>query len=492
MRYKQKEINNLLQSIEGIVWEADWHTGQFIFISQQILPILGFAPEDWLGLPHFWAARAHPDDREVAARYAELLNGELKSGLFEYRIMRADGHIAWVRDSVSVIYRRNKPSLLLGIMLDVTVTKRLREMERLEGDILRLNSDLNIPLREVLNTYLMGLEGFFPQMLSCIHRVKNGRLTNGVSPSLPPAYVELIEGVAVGEDQGSCGSAAAIGQQVIVGDIANDPKWDTRKAKALEYQLRACWSNPVIDSDGKVMATVSMYYKDPKLPSEEELQVMERATALLRIILENRQKTEIIRDANLMMLQSQELAHFGNWRWDIQQDVVSWSPALYTIYGLNQNEFKATFAGYQERLHPDDRARVYQLIENVLHSREDTEFEERIIRPDGEVRFLRSWARLKIDRSGTPVEMIGACLDITEKVSHIAAIEMRNRQLEEIAWVQSHLIRSPLANIMGLIDLIKGAPARDTETDKLLDYLLLSARELDEQIHNICKETNPE
>ncbi|MGZ3873899.1 MAG: PAS domain-containing protein, partial [Mucilaginibacter sp.] len=151
----------------------------------------------------------------------------------------------------------------------------------------------------------------------------------------------------------------------------------------------------------------------------------------------------------------------------------------------------ATFAGYQERLHPDDRARVHQLIENVLITKEDTEFEERIIRPDGEVRFLRSWARLKTDGSGMPVEMIGACLDITEKVSHIAAIELRNRQLEEIAWVQSHLIRSPLAKIMGLIDLVRDASAGDPETNRLLDYLQLAARELDEQIHNISRETNP-
>lgn len=488
MRWKQEEVYSLLQSIEGVVWEKNVDTGQFTFISDQILPILGFSPQTWLGQPDFWETHIHPDDRQVVASYKELLKGELKSRSFEYRIMKADGHIAWVRDNVSIIYRGDKPFLLHGIMQDITITKRLREMERLEGDILRLNSDPNIPLRDVLNTYLQGLEAFFPQMLSCIHRVKNGRLTNGVSPSLPRKYVEAIEGISIGENQGSCGMAAAIKRQIIVGDIKTDPKWNNHKSIALKYQLHACWSNPVINADGDVMATISMYYKEPKLPSEEELQVMERTTALLRIILENRQKTDIIRDANLMMLQSQELAHFGNWRWDIQQDIVSWSSALYMIYGLDPKDFKATFAAYQERLHPEDRPRVYQLIENILRLKEDAEFEERIIRPDGEIRYLRSWARLKTDKSGTPIEMIGACLDITEEVSHIEAIELRNRQLKEIAWVQSHVIRSPLAKIMALIDLIKGTSAEDPEKDKLLDYLLSSAQELDKQITLICEE----
>jgi len=487
MRYKQKETYSVLQLIEGIVWEADALTGRITFISDQLLPILGFLPKDWVGQPVFWETHIHPDDRQLATDYKALPNHESKGRSFEYRIIKADGLVAWVRDKVSVIYREGKPFLLRGIMQDITVTQRLREMERLEGDVLRLNSNINIPLRDVLNTYLKGLEAFFPKMLSCIHWVKNNRLTNGLSPSLPRKYLETMEGIPIGKNQGSCGEAVATKQQVIVGNIATDPKWEKYKSIALEHQLHACWSNPVINTDGEVMATVSMYYREPNLPTEEELQVMEKATALLRVILENRQKTDIISDAHLMMLQSQELAHFGNWRWDIHSDTVSWSSALYMIYGLDPKDFKATFAGYLERLYPEDRTRVYQLIENVISSKQDAEFEERIIRPDGEMRYLRSWARLKTDQNGMPVEMIGACLDITEKVGHIEAIELRNSQLKEIAWVQSHLIRSPLANVIALIDLIKGGSAEDTEKDKLLDYLLSSALELDEQINNICK-----
>jgi PAS domain S-box-containing protein len=483
---RTEEIYDLLQSIDGIVWEAETELGRITFVSDQLSPVLGYTPEDWLGKSGFWTSHIHPEDRQFGEGYKKLLNGELKNGSFEYRIMKADGQVAWIKDKVSVVYDQTTP-FLRGIIQDITITKRLMEMERLESDILRLNSDLNIPLNVVLNTYLQGLEGFFPKMLSCVHRVKNGRLTNGVSPSLQQAYIETIEGFPIGENEGSCGAAATIKQQVIVGDIATDPKWEKHKSIALHYQLKACWANPVINADGEVMATVSMYYKEPKLPSEEELQVIERATALLRIILDNRQKTDIINDAHLMMLQSQELANFGNWRWDIQLDVVSWSPALYNIYGLDRMGFKATFAGYQERLHPDDRTRVQQLIGNVLQTKEGAEFEERIIRPNGEMRYLRSWARLKTDQAGVPTEMIGACLDITEEVARIEAIELQNHQLKEIAWVQSHVIRSPLTKIIALIDLIKDASADDADKDKLLDYLLLSAHELDKQINSICK-----
>jgi PAS domain S-box-containing protein len=428
MMHKQEEMDSLLQLIEAVVWEADIVSGQFTFISDRVLEILGFPPGQVLGKPGFWGFCVHPDDRHIIAGYQDLLNGDFKSRSFKYRIIKSNGHIAWVRDNVSIVYRDDK-SLARGIMLDITITERLLEMERLEGDILRLNSDVDTPLQEVLHTYLSGLEALFPQMLACTHRVKNGRLVGGVSASLDSEYLDALDGTPIGKNVGSCGSAAALNRQIIVKDIATDPKWEDHRSLALKYQLRACWSNPVTAANGEVLATVSMYYKEPKMPSEEELKAMERATALLRVILENRHRADIINEGNLLMLQSQELAHFGNWHWDIQQDVVRWSPALYSIYGLNPDEFKATFAGYQERLHPDDRIRIYQTIENVLKSKLDAEFEERIIRPNGEVRHLRSWAKLRSDPQGHPVEMIGACLDITEKVKQMEAIEHRTRQL---------------------------------------------------------------
>ncbi|RYU90358.1 PAS domain S-box protein [Mucilaginibacter terrigena] len=485
MKDNPEQLYTLLQSIEGIVWEADAGMQHFAFISDRVQDITGFSSKEWMARPGFWKTRIHPDDLQVVDEYAALQSGAVKSRTFEYRMMCADGQIVWIKDNVSVLCGDKGACLLGGIMLDNTVAERLKALERLERDVLKLNSDLTVTLQNVLLSYLQGLEALFPQMQCSIHRVKNGRLVTGVAPSLPADYMSALAGVDIGKHQGSCGAAAATKQQVIVNDIATDIKWTKFRDLALSYQLKACWANPVIDADGVVMATLAMYYQESKTPTEEELQVMERATALLRIIMENRGKTEIISETNLLMMQSQELAHFGNWRWDVQHDIVSWSPALYNIYGLDPQDFKATFAGYQALLHPDDRTRVRGIIENVLHTREDNNFEERIIRPNGDLRYLRSWAKLKTDSQGMPVEMIGACLDITETVLQVQAIEQRNHQLLEIAWMQSHMIRSPLTRIMALVELIKDPSNTDAEKAEFLDHLLTSAHELDEQVKRI-------
>ena len=483
------QLYSLLQSMGAIVWNADMDMHRFFFIDEQVKVVLGFEPAEWLQVPDFWATRIHPDDRDVVGKYRMLKNDTAPKQIFEYRMISADGTVVWVRDTVSIAYNNEDGFRLCGVMLDVSVTERLHAVEHLERNILHLNSDLSVSLTNVLVAYLKGLEELFPQMLCSIHRIGNGRLTEGLAPSLPPLYMEAISNIVIGENVGSCGAAASLKQQVIVSDIAKDHRWENYRALAEKYHLAACWANPVINGEGNVIAVLGMYYNAPKSPGREELNVMEKATALLRIILENRQQTEVIRDANLLMLQSQELAHFGNWRWDIVNDVVSWSPALYTIYGLDQHNFKATFAGYLERLHPDDRDNIYGIIKQVLDTGVGAEFNERVFRPDGSLRYLRSWAKLKTDTNGKPLEMIGACLDNTEKVLYANAVEQQSRQLLDIAWLQSHSIRSPLVRIMGLADLLCNTPNTEEEQSKLIAYLMASARELDEQIRLISLKT---
>ncbi len=483
------QLYSLLQSINAIVWKADAEMRKFLFIDEHINAVLGYSHNEWLQTQNFWASRLHPDDAAVVEKYKALKDDATAVHVFEYRMLTSSGAIVWIKDTVSLAYSNDAKPRLCGVMQDITITKRLKAVERLERDVLQLNSDLSTPVNQVLLTYMRGLEQLFPQMQCSIHRISNGKLVDGLAPTLSADYMNVLSGHPIGENEGSCGAAAALKQQVIVSDLATDHRWYELRDVTKKYNLAACWSNPVINGNGDVMAVLGMYYSTPKSPGQEEIEVMEKATGLLRIILENRQHTETVRETNLLMQQSQELAHFGNWRWDIVNDVVSWSPALYTIYGLDQRNFKATFAGYLERLHPDDRDEVFGIIKQVLDTGVETEFEERIFRPDGSIRYLRSWAKLKTDANGKPVEMIGACLDNTENVLYANAIELQSRQLLDIAWLQSHAIRSPLVRIMGITDLLRNVHNTEEERQTLFNYLHTSARELDDQIRIISQKT---
>ena len=89
---------------------------------------------------------------------------------------------------------------------------------------------------------------------------------------------------------------------------------------------------------------------------------------------------------------------------------------------------------------------------------------------------------------GTKVNVVIAN-DITERLNYIKAIEEQNNKLKEISWLQSHVIRAPLARIMGLINIIRDIEEDEVEKEKILDYIVLSANELDDVIRNINVKT---
>ena len=315
---------------------------------------------------------------------------------------------------------------------DLTATKFLADLDHLEKEVLELNSRKEIDIDEVLRVYVQGIEGLFRDMKCSVLRVENNRLYNWASQSLPPAYVASINNLEIGPQNGSCGTAAFLKKRVIVSDIEHDPIWARYKHLALPYGLLACWSYPIIDTEGTVMGVFGVYYNSIKMPGEHELVIIERSASILKVILENR---------------------------------------LY-----------AKTIGYLAMLHPGDRERVKDLILDVLKTHRDVTFEERIIRPDGDIRHLKSWGRVILNDAGDPVRMIGACLDITRA-------KATETKMEEIAWMQSHVIRAPLARLMGIIDILQDDIVHGVQKDELLTDMLNSAYELDNIIRNISGKT---
>ncbi len=481
LKDSRNKYQDLVEAVDGIVWEADAQTFTFTFVSEQVYSMLGYTATQWLSEPNFWIDHIHKDDRESAINFCKQQIQNLRSHTFDYRMIRADGNVVWIKDIVTVLCEDGQPKLLRGILVDITETKQLAELDHLEKEVLELNSMQNTGLEEVLNAYVNGIEGLFPNMRFSVLKVQNNKLHKWSAPSLPDVYIDSINGMDIGPEAGSCGTAAYLKETVIVSDIETDPKWAKYKHLALPHNLRACWSYPIIDAKGNVIAAFAVYYNTVKSPGPEELNIIDRSSAILKVILENRIFADTIKEVNMLITQGQELANFGNWQWDIVANKVTWSDVLYNIYGVTRDAFKATFEGYLTMLHPDDKERVQQLITGVVQSGEDTVFDERIIRPDGEVRHLKSWGRVIMDENGRPSKMIGACLDITKAIESEA-------KMKEIAWMQSHVVRSPLANLMGLVNLFKETPPGAFQTE-LVNDIQKTAYTLDSIIRDISNKT---
>src|SRR6202048_4342464 len=99
----QQRFRDLVNSVEGIVWEADVPSFQFLFISKQAERVLGYPAERWLSEPTFWKDHVHPDDREWALQFCQTATAEKRDHEFEYRMIAADGSVVWLRDLVTVV-----------------------------------------------------------------------------------------------------------------------------------------------------------------------------------------------------------------------------------------------------------------------------------------------------------------------------------------------------------------------------------------------------
>jgi PAS domain S-box-containing protein len=137
----QQRFRDLVNSIEGIVWEADARTFQFTFVSEQAERVLGYPAQRWLSEPTFWKDHIFADDREWAVDYCVSATQQKRDHEFEYRMLASDGRIVWLRDLVTVVIENGEATRLRGVMLDITSRKQSEQALREQADLLDLTHD---------------------------------------------------------------------------------------------------------------------------------------------------------------------------------------------------------------------------------------------------------------------------------------------------------------------------------------------------------------
>jgi PAS domain S-box-containing protein len=195
----------------------------------------------------------------------------------------------------------------------------------------------------------------------------------------------------------------------------------------------------------------------------------------LRYALERKRSEEaLLRDREALRLSqaqlagAQRLAHVGSFLWNIAADTITWSDELYRIFGLDSESFASTFGAFLERIHPEDRVMVQSTIEDSLKGGNPFEIQERITRPDGEVRVLDSRGEILLDADGVPMCILGVCQDVTERKRADDILLERERELRaardqavqasefksQFLANMSHEIRTPMNGVLGLAHLL--------------------------------------
>ena len=164
-----------------------------------------------------------------------------------------------------------------------------------------------------------------------------------------------------------------------------------------------------------------------------------------------------LNDLRLRVDNAQQLANMGDYDWHIPSDTNRWSDQLFRIYGYEPQSFNASYERFLSFLHPDDREHIMAIHQQALATGEPYQMTERIIRPDGELRYLASNGQVLFDESGTPVRMRGTCIDVTERVlaerereEHAARAEAERLRRRAALEINDNVVQGLTAAIYAL------------------------------------------
>src|SRR5437588_3768550 len=405
-----------------------------------------------------------PEERYLLVDRLEKLKAE-GSFRFERKFLRENGEVIPVEVSLSALRGR----YYQAIIRDISQRKRREALLAGENRILEMLAKGD-SLADILDLLCLLVEQQSAGVLASILLMDaNGKqLRHGGAPNLPKDYTEAIDGAFIGASVGSCGTAAYRAEQVIVSDIAADPLWADFRDLALTHSLRACWSTPIFSSEGKVIGTFAMYYREPRSPSPREQETIKHITYLAGVAIQRRLAERARRESEAYLAEAQRLSHTGSWAWaPATGEIRYWSAETYRVLGFDPDAGPPPFDTFFERLCSEDQDRVRELFRKAIAERADFETDYRIVHQNGEVKDIHAVGHPVSDEAGHFIEFVGTVIDITE-----------SKRSEEALRASEQVARGQVEALARSLDVLATAPDPERFIGQMLSTIgrLLNAQ----------------
>jgi diguanylate cyclase (GGDEF)-like protein/PAS domain S-box-containing protein len=226
-----------------------------------------------------------------------------------FYLFTANSSLSFTMGSAGALYlgfiimssRQINLNILDNTILRIEAVEK-EKLERKNADNLELNNRIltqineRVTLKDILKELTLHVEALNPGMICSILLLDNDgkTLRTGAAPSLPSFYNQAIDGVEIGDNVGSCGTAAFRGERIIVEDIDVHPYWAAYRELASKAKLQSCWSQPFKNKDGKVLGTFAIYHHHKSHPTNNELSLIADYANLAQLAIEtNRAQNDL-------------------------------------------------------------------------------------------------------------------------------------------------------------------------------------------------------
>ena len=292
VRFSQQ---TLIDWMPAIVWVKDAES-RFAIANKAAASQIGrTGPEEMIGKNDF---ELHP--LETAQQYFADEQRILRSGLpmidKEELVVDASGGKTWIVTTKAPLRNeKNQVVGLIGVSRDITERRKADLLRDGQAKVLEMIA-MSAPLEAVLDHLVRLIESQLTGICGSVLLVEpdQRRLRQGAAPSLAAAFVETLDGLAIGPNSISCGTAVYRREPVVTADIERDPLWRDRRDLAIAHGYRACWSTPIMSHHGDPLGVVAMYSTTAREPTAGETNLIDIAARMAGLAIERKRAEDRI------------------------------------------------------------------------------------------------------------------------------------------------------------------------------------------------------
>jgi len=236
---------------------------------------------------------------------------------------------------------------------------------------------------------------------------------------LQALFENALDAILLFDDQGRYVDANPAATDLLGYDRAELLTMTVMQVSPPGYRAQASEALRALAEHGKYSAEYRVLRKDGTVRDAEFRSVANILPglhlAIVRDVTDRKRAEEELRHSQRRLEVAEAVAHVGCWEWDLASNDLTWSGELYRLFGVTPGEFRPSYESSLERVHPEDRGSINDLCQKAAREGRDFAFEGRIVRPNGEVRFVHARGNAVREVDGSVTRMIGIAQDITDR-----------------------------------------------------------------------------